>query len=243
MSMGQGDGGAGGGQGDGGSGSGGSGSGSGGGTPSPTFTQADLDRVATQQKAEGKRAAEKAIADQFGVSIEEAQRIIASARENEEKEKSEAQRARDAAEAEKKAAADEKAAAAAEKHSIAVERALIRAGIALPEKDTEADALLSRMARLVDAEVGADSETIRKAVEAVKADFPEKFTKPEEGEEGGDGKGGKGGQGSGAPNSDPKGGPPKPKLDNDAMERGRERAKAAAGTAGTGLGGYNLPGS
>lgn len=212
--------------GDGGDGGGGDGGGQGGdgdkgGKGSEkTLTQSQVDDIVKGRVGETKRQTEEAIAKTLGVPIEEAKRIIEATRAAEDKEKSEATLAREKADREAKEADEAKAAAAKERHEAAVERALIKA---LP-KDLDDDALdkkVARIGRLLDVEVGADADTIKKAVEALKKDEPLLFGVTEDA----------GGDGGKAPDSDPKGKPPKKKGSEDAFSRGQERAKAATGAA------------
>lgn len=180
-----------------------------------TLSQSDVDRIVQERVGETKRKTQEDLAKQLGVSVEEAKKIIEEHQKQQDKDKSDAQIAREAADREKAEAGDEKQSAALERHNAAVERQLIRA---LPKDlDDEAlDAKLTRLSRLIDVEVGASTEDIKKAVEALKKDEPLLFGAPEE-----KGKGG-------APGSDPKGTPPKSKGSEDAFARGAERAKTAA---------------
>lgn len=212
--------------GDGGNGDGG-GSGTGGtgdppkGDPKPPegISQVEVTRIAAREKAEGKRAAEEAIAKQLGVSVEEAKRIITAAKATEDQQKTEAQRAREQAEAEKVTAEQEKQESAKERHAARVERALLRL---LPKDldDAALDTKVTRISKLVDVEIGADADTITAAVTQLKKEMPELF--PESG-------------GApppkGGPNGDPKGGPPKGTGNKeDAFNRGMERAKGTSAT-------------
>lgn len=184
-----------------------------------TISQAEMRRIAAREKAEGKQAAERAIADQLGVSIEEAKRIITAAKADEDKQKTEAQRAKEAADSEKAAAEKDKQDAKLERHQASVERALIRA---LPN-DLDDDALdkrVARLSKLIEVEVGADADTIKAAVTQLKTEMPELFPTTGTGPRGG-------------ANGDPKGGPPKDKpKSEDAYSRGLERAKGTASSGG-----------
>ena len=198
---------------EGGSGSGGSGGGE------KTLPQSEVDRIVQGRVGETKRQTEEAIAKQLGVSIEDAKNIIAEHQKRSDAEKTEAQKERDAATAERTKAEEEKAAAAKERHDAAVERALLRA---LP-KDLDDDALdkkVARLGKLLEVEPGADAETIKKAVEALKKDEPLLFGVVEDG------------KGEGAPDSDIKGKPPVKKGSEDAFAKGKERAKALTGSSG-----------
>lgn len=209
-----------------------------GGKPAPkadAITQADLTRVGTQQKAEGRRAAEKAIADKLGVTVDEAVDLIAEAKAAKEANDTEADKARRKAEADSKTAADATAAAAQERHDARVERALIAAGVTAGLDDEAADKKLARLARLVDAEVGDDLDVIKANVADLKKDEPGLFAVADAGDGEDDdeeeevdpitGKPKK----TTAPNSDPKVKKGKNKKTEDAFARGAERAKSGAG--------------
>lgn len=147
--------------------------GSGGGNDARTFSQAELDRIATREKEQGKQAGMREVAETLGVSIDEAKRIIAEKKSADEEQKTEAQRARDAAEAEKTAAIQAKADAEAERHATRIERALVRSGLAVPDKD--GDEFISSAVKLVPAEVGADDDAIKAAVDKLKTTVPALF--------------------------------------------------------------------
>ena len=172
----------------------------------PTFSQEDLNRIAAREKDEGKRAALADVAKTLGCTLEEAAQIIKAHKEADDKQKSEAQRAQEAADKAKADAEKEKADAAREKHIARVERALLKAGVP--------DGKLERVARMLDAEVGADLDKIEAAAKDLKKEFPELFT----------------GTKQGPPNSDPPGTPPKPTLKDDAYAAGVARAKEYATT-------------
>lgn len=212
-------------EGDGGGGDGG-GSGDGGGAATPpandkdkgekTLPQSEVDRIVQERVGETKRKALEDVAKTLGVSVDEAKKIIDDHQKQQDKDKSEAQLAREAADREKAESEAAKTEAAQERHTAAVERALLRA---LPKDldDAALDARVSKIARLVEAEVGADADTIKKAVDALRKDMPELFG---------------GVAGGGVPNSDPPGTPPKKKGSDDAFTKGAERAKSLTNTTG-----------
>jgi hypothetical protein len=187
--------------------------------PSNTLTQEELSRIATREKAEGRTAGrrelEQELSQKFGVSLEEAEKLIREARERDDAQKTEAQREKEAAERERKAAEAEKAAAAADRHAVKVERALTAAGFQ-PRKDEDLASFqerLARCARLVDAEVGADDSAIQGAVTKVKEEFTELFSQTPA-------------SGFRPPSGDPQGTPPAkpPASPGDAKQRAHERA-------------------
>lgn len=167
----------------------------------PTFSQEELNRIAAREKDEGKRAALAEVAKTLGCTVEEAVEFVKKAKADDEKHKSDAQKAQEAADKAKADADKEKDEAAKEKHMARVERALLKAGVP--------DSKLERVARMLDAEVGATPEKIDDAAKDLKKEFPELFT----------------GKEAGPPGSDPPGKPPKPALKDDAFNAGIERAK------------------
>lgn len=177
------------------------------------LTQSEVNAIAAREKAEGKRAAETALAETLGVSIEDAKQIIAKHRETEEASKTEAQKAREAAEAEKAAAGSEKTAAQLEVHQTRLERAFLKEGLDLEEADDKA----KRVLRMVTVEAGASYEDVLKDVKQIKTDFPALFGADESAPK------------RRSPSGDPKGNPPKQTGGEDAFARGAERAKGHRG--------------
>lgn len=173
-----------------------------------SFSQAELDAVASREKDQGKRAAEQAIATQLGVSIEDAKKIITAAKERDDADKSEAQKAREAADREKAAAESEKQQAARERHETRVERMLIRAGV-----DPSNDKRLNRALRTMEVEIGAEEKAISAAIEDLKKEEPAWFAATPVGD-----------PPKGKP-SDPPGTPPRQAQSEDAYTRGMDRAK------------------
>jgi hypothetical protein len=197
---------------DSGSGSGGGDQGGTGGADGKTFTQADLTRIAAKEKAEGKAAAERAIAEQLGVSVEEAKSIIQRSKEAEDKTKSEAQKEREKAEAERKAAEADRQEAKVETHNARIERALAKLGF------TGDDDAAKRVAKMVTVEVGGSYEDILADATALKKTLnPELFGEKQKTP----GKGG--GTGRGLPNGDPTAKPPAPNGGDDAYSAGVKR--------------------
>lgn len=192
------------------------------GSEAKTFTQERLNQMMTREKREGRTAATNAIVEQLGVDVEEAAAIIKAAKEREDSEKSEAQKAKDAAEAARKAAESDKSESAKERHALRIERALFRSGIPVPDDDDDAGAeKLSRLTRMVTAEVGAEQSDINAEVSKLREDFPELFAAKTKND--------------GAPSSDMKGRGSKTTTKvTDAMSRGAELAKnySAGGRVG-----------
>lgn len=169
--------------------------------------QSEVNRIAAKEKDEGKAAALKDVQEALGVDLETAKTLIADAKKRADAELSDSQRATKDAEDARKAADTEKAEAVKERHEARVDRAFVAAGL------TD-EAKISRYSRLLDVEVGSKPEDIKKAVDKLKEEEPALFgastTTPKR---------------PPAPGSDPKGGPPKPKQDEDAYSRGLARAK------------------
>lgn len=190
--------------------------GGGGGAPAEkpaekTLTQTEVNAIAAREKNEGKAAAQRELAEQLGVSIEDAKAIIKRSQEVEDGKKSEADKDREAAAKEKQAAEADRAAAKKEVHEARLERAFAKEGF-----DTEADAAkAARLLRMVTVEPGATYEDVLKDVQAVKADFPALFGDAVTGE-----------PKKKAPNGDPKGNPPKPTGGEDKYDAGAKRAQA-----------------
>lgn len=173
------------------------------------FTQADLNKLLAKEKGEGKRAAEKALADKLGVSVDQAAEIIKKHQDAEDATKSEAEKELAKATKEREAAEAEKRAAAAERHELQIERALTAEGFTGDEKK------LARVRRMVTVEVGATYEDVLADVQEAKTEFPELFGSktPED-------PGKKPGR---LPSSDPAGKPPAPKGGEDLYAAGAKR--------------------
>lgn len=183
-----------------------------------TISQSDLSRLLAREKGEGKRAAEKAIAELLGCTPAEAAEIVKKHREAEDSTKSEAEKERQKAAEERKAAEAAKQEAAVEVHEARIERALAAEGFAGDDKK------LGRVRKMVTVEVGATYEDVLADVKDAKTDFPELFTgKAPEGDDGK--KPGK------LPSSDPAGRPPKPTGGEDMYAAGQKRFEATKRTA------------
>lgn len=177
--------------------------------PEKMLSQSEVNRIAASEKEQGRAGALAQVQNDLGVDLETAKTIIAEAKKRADSELSESQRATKEAEDSRKAADAEKAEAAKERHEARVDRAFVGAGL------TD-EAKIARYSRLLDVEVGAKPEDIKKAVEKLKEEEPALFGAPAAAP----------GRPA-APGSDPKGGPPKPKTDESAFDRGKERAKSA----------------
>lgn len=177
----------------------------------PTFTQADLNKIGKREKEAGKRAAEQAFADQLGIPIDEAKKIIETHKAAEDAKKSEADRLKDAAAKEKSDADALKATSAGEVRTARIERAL--AAEKFPKIDD--DKATAKVVRMLDVASDASYEDVREAVKDLKKDFPSLFEEAKD-----DGKNKK----PPLPGSAPSGRPPTPPSDNEsAFERGQRR--------------------
>jgi hypothetical protein len=171
--------------------------------PPKTYTQAEVDRLTSREKDQGERAGKAqgmrdaltALGvDPDKVKVEDLKSTLEKALAADDAQKTEAQREKDAAVVEKTAAEREKTEAAREKHETRVERLLLRAGLAVDEDDdNKRDKQIARAMKLVDLEVGADSDKIRAAVDELREEMPSLFGITDDGNTSG---------GSGAPHSD-----------------------------------------
>jgi DNA-binding transcriptional MerR regulator len=135
-----------------------------------TFTQAELDRIAGRERAQGKRAAEQAFAADLGMSVEEVKAALKAKNDADLAAMSEADRKLAEANDLVKTATAREAAAAARDRSADIRAALADADV--PSK------VAGRLLSLVDAELGgnpADADHIAAAIEAVKTDLPALF--------------------------------------------------------------------
>lgn len=182
--------------------------------PEKTFTQADIDRIVAREKESASSKAVKDLAEQLGVTIDEAKEIVKSHKDKTDAEKSDAQKAREAADKEKAEAVEAKAAAALETHTTRADRALVTAGIAFPKDatDDQKDATLLRVRGMLTVKPGATAAEIAADVKSLKEGFPGLFAP--------------GGTGKGSPNSDPKTPPGGGTSSGDktGMQIGAERA-------------------
>lgn len=193
------------------------------GTGEQGVPQAKVNEIAARERAQGERATAAAVAEQLGMSVEEAKKFIADAKTKERETLAEGDRKLAEAADREAAATKREEAAAAREHAADLRAALIEAGV--PRTKAE------RASRLVDSKPGDDAKTITDAVEALKPDWPELFAAAE-GEEGGENGTGenKGAKKTGATSGSAKGGNGGSRKDakpEDALARGAERARQA----------------
>lgn len=177
--------------------------------PAPQgLSQEEVNRIATRQKDEGRKAERQAWLESLGVTdAKEAKAILDAARERAEADKSEQQKAVEAAIAAQDKARAAETALEQDRRALAAERALLRAGILSDEQVAE-------LVPLVTAKV-SESVDAAAAVEQLKVTFPQLFTVPTNAV-------------PPPPSGEPASGgtPPAPRI-ADARERGRERARRA----------------
>jgi len=138
--------------------------------PGKTFTQEDITRIATREKAEGRTAATNELLKSLGVeTMEQAQEILKRQRDADEATKTQQQKDAERAAKDREEAAKEKTSATHERMMAKIERALVRAGVQ--------DGTLDDVAKLVtiDDPSKADDGVIKTAVEALKARLPMLF--------------------------------------------------------------------
>lgn len=195
--------------------------------PVKTFTQAEVDAMIAERVNKEKGASAKEIADKLGITLDEAAKVIADKKAEDDKQKTEAQLATEKAIKEADASAAATASAKAAEHDTKVLRALVLAGVPILATEGQdqkvIDDRLAKIGQLVSADVGADDATITAAVTSLQTSMPELFApqvidpnapKP-------------------PPSNDPNKPPNKtPKPAENAMQRGAERAKAAGGQKG-----------
>lgn len=196
---------------------------------SKKFSQSDMDRVATREKKEGQGAAMREVAERFGCSVDDAEKIVKDFRANEEKRKDDVTKATEAAaERERKAEQREADAVARER------RASVREQLDdVPTKNRD------RAVKLVLGELESSDYTddeIKAAVKTLRDDMPALFDAHEETDderkarEKRERNGGRQ-----APSHDGGRTPPGRKADNNksAIERGKELAKERSKKGGS----------
>lgn len=156
-----------------------------------------------REKDEGRRAAERKLQEDLGVTPDEAKTILDAHRKAEDDKKTEADKIAE----DRRKLDDDRAEVAQTKHNSLVERSVILQGVTDEKR-------ISRIVKILEDDVqrGAKPDDIAAAVTKLKEEMPELF-----------------GTGSTPPppSGGPQGTPPKPKLSDDAYGRGSERAKAA----------------
>lgn len=183
-------------------------------SPEKKYTDADLDRLQAKRAKEATRKALQDVADQLGVSVDEAKKIIEEKRQADEAAKSEIDRAREEAETAKRERDEARAEAAREAFEKRVYRKLSAAGVGAGMEDEAAEKRIAMARRLLDVATDATDEDIVEKITEIKADVPGLFTAKTEG-------------GQPAPSGVTNGRPPASgQTTQSAMERGRERARA-----------------
>lgn len=172
-----------------------SGSGTGAGEQGKTLTQQEVDRLVKREKASTERKARQALADELGISIDEAKKLIEKARAADEAQKTEAQRATEAAEAAKAQAEAAVRQARMSRVGYELRAALLEGtddepGIRRDRMDMALEMVLPTLADVDDDGLG---EAVREAVATFRGKVPEFFGSP------GSNGSGSNGNGSGTP--------------------------------------------
>jgi hypothetical protein len=179
-----------------------------------TFTQDDLNRIATKEKADGRKSGRQELLRDLGVESEDDIKSLLEAKRKEDDEKLEEtereKRARERAESERDQA---KAEAAQAKQTARVEKAMLAAGVPL--------GVVDRATKMVDLEADADDDAIKAAVEQLKGDLPQLFAPAAEGSQEGDKPGGEKPPASGSPSSIP----PKPPTTGHEGKSAKDQAR------------------
>lgn len=133
-----------------------------------TFTQRQVNAVATREKREGKKAGRRELLEELGFeSVDELRESIQKQKEGKAKDDDELSKERKKLEKEKSDAEKLRSEAAKDRHDARVERRLLSAGVPLKK--------LEKVARLVDVEIGVEADEIDDAIDSIKEDFPELF--------------------------------------------------------------------
>lgn len=137
-------------------------------TTGRTFTQAEVDAIASREAATAERKALKTLSDQLGMSPEEAKKALDDLNEKNLAAMTEADRKTTEAAQRDVKAGEREAAAAKREHEASLLVALLGSEVpAATAKD---------VAKLLDVEVGADEATITASIEALKTRLPALFT-------------------------------------------------------------------
>lgn len=181
-------------------------------TPEKTFSQGQVNRLNTEARKRGEEEARKALAEQWGVSLEEAEKRIKASIEQEEASKSELQRLNETLETTKRDTESTVSTLKQDNHRLNVKLQLAQSGLALPEDKAERAEALDRVIGLVTAPVGATDEEIVENINKLREQLPSLFTTQPA-------------TPAGNVPSNPRGTPAKPSLEGvNLAERGAQRA-------------------
>lgn len=171
-----------------------------------TLPQSQVNEIVALRTKEAKESALKALADELGVTIDEAKSIVKERKDADARNQTELEKANNAKTQAEKDRDDRVSESQQELHEERSDRALVAAGV--PDEDEK----LARLRGMLTVKVGATKDEIKKDVEKLKADFPALFT-----------------TGPTPPprrvSTDPPGGQRQSKVADSAYERGQERAK------------------
>lgn len=135
-----------------------------------SFTQRQVNAVATREKREGKKAGKNELLKALGYATEEELKEAIEAKQEADAKKPdpEVDKERKKLDREKAETKAEREAAAKDRHAAKVERFLLKGGASLSK--------LERLSRLIDIEVGADDDEIEDAIDSLKEELPELFS-------------------------------------------------------------------
>lgn len=131
--------------------------------------QSQVNEIVAARTREAKEQALKALADELGVTIDEAKRIVKERKETDDKNATELEKANQARTQAEKDRDEKVSASTRELHAERADRALIAAGA--PDEDSK----LERLRGMLTVEVGATRDDVKKDVEKLKTDFPALF--------------------------------------------------------------------
>ena len=188
---------------------------------SKSFSQEELDKILGRRVAETASATEKALLQKLqedtGMTLDEIKENAKAAKDRQEAEKTELQKALEENERIKRENAEKDRKAAEDHHTDRVKLRLLKAG--LPQETVDNDEALDDVVRLIKAQVGASAEDIDADIEALKGRFPVLFEAPA-------------GTSGGTPDSRTSGKPPGSTNGKTAYESGADRAEQWAKSRG-----------
>lgn len=139
--------------------------------PTPrTFTQDELNAILARERTSAQQAATQQLANDLGVSLDEAKQIVAQRKSDDDAKRTEAERAAAAWKTAQEGAEAIKAAAEQERHEAKLERALSRAGL-----DVDNETMRRAGLAALDVPANADAAAVTAAVEQLKTDAPALF--------------------------------------------------------------------
>lgn len=149
---------------------------------SPTFTQAQLNAITKRETGKAGEAATRKLLETLGVgSVDDLKALMKAQQDAADKDKTDTEKAREAAAKAQRDAEVAKTEAATERFRAQAERALLRAGLIVPEGETEkAEKALNRAIGLLIVEPGADPDDIKADVKELIELYPALFRSEED---------------------------------------------------------------